>query len=106
MDTLFSQFLDETGKKTLWLTVALCVKQVAKKSQLSPLPNWTSSLSSPQAIGPIGRWLESDGQINPYDPVNPVIKKILKIGKILHHKLHAEHCPMWQAEQEVYGKET
>jgi len=28
------------------------------------------------------------------------------IGKILHHKLHAEHCPMWKAEQEVYGKET
>ncbi len=27
------------------------------------------------------------------------------IGKILHHKLHADHCPMWKAEQEVYGKE-
>jgi hypothetical protein len=27
------------------------------------------------------------------------------IGKILHHKMHAEHCPMWKAEQEVYGKE-
>ena len=26
------------------------------------------------------------------------------IGKILHHKLHADHCPMWKAEQEVYGK--
>jgi hypothetical protein len=22
----------------------------------------------------------------------------------LHHKLHADHCPMWKAEQEVYGK--
>ena len=21
------------------------------------------------------------------------------IGKILHHQLHAEHCPMWKAEQ-------
>jgi len=27
------------------------------------------------------------------------------IGKILYHKLHADHCPMWKAEQEVYGKE-
>jgi len=26
------------------------------------------------------------------------------IGRILHHKLHADHCPMWKAEQEVYGK--
>ena len=75
MDTLFSQFLDETGKKTLWLTVALCVKQVAKKSQLSPLPNWASSLSSPRAISPIGRWLESEGQKNPWFvyPMNRII---------------------------------
>ena len=27
------------------------------------------------------------------------------IGKVLHHKLHADHCPMWKAEQEVYGKD-
>ena len=25
------------------------------------------------------------------------------IGKMLHSKLHADHCPMWRAEQEVYG---
>jgi hypothetical protein len=24
----------------------------------------------------------------------------------LHHKLHADHCPMWKAEQEVYKKEV
>lgn len=24
------------------------------------------------------------------------------IGKILHHPLHADHCPMWKAEKEVY----
>lgn len=24
------------------------------------------------------------------------------IGKILHHKLHADHCPMWKAEKEVF----
>jgi len=28
-----------------------------------------------------------------------------KIGKILHSKIHSENCPMWKAEQEVYGKE-
>jgi hypothetical protein len=30
------------------------------------------------------------------------------IGKILHHKYHANHCPMWKAEKEFYGegKET
>jgi hypothetical protein len=25
---------------------------------------------------------------------------------MLHHKLHADNCPMWQAEQEVYKKEV
>ena len=24
------------------------------------------------------------------------------VGKILHHKLHADHCPMWKAEKQVY----
>ena len=24
------------------------------------------------------------------------------IGKILHHPFHAEHCPFWKAEREVY----
>lgn len=27
------------------------------------------------------------------------------IGKILHHKLHADNCPMWKAEKEVYAQE-
>jgi len=26
-----------------------------------------------------------------------------RIAKI-HHKYHAENCPMWKAEEEVYGK--
>ena len=26
------------------------------------------------------------------------------IGKILHHKYHADNCPMWKAEKEVYGQ--
>jgi len=26
------------------------------------------------------------------------------IGKILHHRLHAEHCPMWKAEKAKYGQ--
>ena len=25
------------------------------------------------------------------------------IGKMLHHKLHSDHCPMWKAEIERYG---
>ena len=24
------------------------------------------------------------------------------VGKLLHHKLHSENCPMWKAEQELY----
>jgi len=28
------------------------------------------------------------------------------IGKILHHKFHADHCPFWKAEIAVYGKEV
>ena len=24
------------------------------------------------------------------------------ICKMLHHKVHADHCPMWKAEKEVY----
>jgi len=26
------------------------------------------------------------------------------IGKILHHPYHADHCPFWKAEKEVYGQ--
>ena len=26
------------------------------------------------------------------------------IGRILHHKYHAENCPLWKAEKEVYGE--
>ena len=26
------------------------------------------------------------------------------IGKILHSKIHADHCPMWRAEKEIYGE--
>jgi hypothetical protein len=25
------------------------------------------------------------------------------IGKILHHRRHADNCPLWKAEIEVYG---
>ncbi|MCJ7596031.1 MAG: hypothetical protein MUO52_14800 [Desulfobacterales bacterium] len=25
------------------------------------------------------------------------------VGKILHHKMHADHCPFWKREKEVYG---
>jgi len=25
------------------------------------------------------------------------------LGRVLHHRLHADHCPMWKAEQVVYG---
>jgi hypothetical protein len=28
------------------------------------------------------------------------------VGKILHHKKHAENCPMWKAQLEVYGEEN
>ncbi len=24
------------------------------------------------------------------------------IGRILHHRWHADHCPFWKAEQELY----
>lgn len=27
-----------------------------------------------------------------------------RIGKILHHPLHADHCPFWNAEKAVYGE--
>ena len=27
------------------------------------------------------------------------------IGKVLHHTLHADYCPMWKAEIAVYGGE-
>ena len=27
------------------------------------------------------------------------------IGRILSHPLHADHCPMWKAEEEMYGPE-
>ena len=26
------------------------------------------------------------------------------VGKILHHKSHADNCPFWKAEKEVYGE--
>ena len=26
------------------------------------------------------------------------------IGKILHHKMHADHCPFWKAEIAAYGQ--
>jgi hypothetical protein len=26
-----------------------------------------------------------------------------RIGKILHHRHHADNCPLWNAEKEVYG---
>jgi hypothetical protein len=25
------------------------------------------------------------------------------LGRILSHPLHANHCPMWKAEKEMYG---
>lgn len=26
------------------------------------------------------------------------------IGKVLHHRYHADNCPLWKAEKEVYGE--
>lgn len=26
------------------------------------------------------------------------------IGKILHHRFHSEHCPLWTAYRDVYGQ--
>lgn len=26
-----------------------------------------------------------------------------RLGRMLHHPAHAEHCPFWKAEQELYG---
>jgi len=26
------------------------------------------------------------------------------LGRMLHHPLHAEHCPLWRAEREIYGR--
>lgn len=28
------------------------------------------------------------------------------VGKMLHHKSHADRCPFWKAEKEVYGSEV
>jgi hypothetical protein len=28
------------------------------------------------------------------------------LGKILHHKIHADHCPFWKAEKTVYRQEA
>lgn len=28
------------------------------------------------------------------------------IGKMLNHPLHADHCPMWKAEKELYGEDA
>ncbi|MBU2499144.1 MAG: hypothetical protein KKE57_09605 [Proteobacteria bacterium] len=25
------------------------------------------------------------------------------IGRMLHHRVHADHCPFWKREREVYG---
>jgi hypothetical protein len=25
------------------------------------------------------------------------------IGRVLHHPLHADHCPFWKAERTAYG---
>jgi len=25
------------------------------------------------------------------------------LGKVLHHRLHADYCPMWKAEKQMYG---
>jgi len=27
-----------------------------------------------------------------------------RVGRILHHPLHAEHCPLWILERERYGR--
>lgn len=32
-------------------------------------------------------------------------KPMSLIGKILHHKLHSDNCPMWKAEQDLYQKD-
>jgi hypothetical protein len=29
-----------------------------------------------------------------------------RIGKILHHRRHADNCPFWKAHREVYGDEN
>jgi len=26
------------------------------------------------------------------------------IGKLLHHRFHADHCPLWTAYRDVYGE--
>ncbi|MFH1726110.1 MAG: hypothetical protein ABII00_15995 [Elusimicrobiota bacterium] len=26
------------------------------------------------------------------------------IGRLLHHPLHAENCPFWKAEKDLYGQ--
>lgn len=28
------------------------------------------------------------------------------IGKMLHHKIHADHCPFWKSEKMIYSRET
>ena len=28
------------------------------------------------------------------------------IGKVLHHKYHADNCPFWKAEKAVYQEKT
>jgi hypothetical protein len=27
-----------------------------------------------------------------------------RIGRVLHHRYHADNCPFWKAEKEVYGE--
>jgi hypothetical protein len=27
------------------------------------------------------------------------------LGRVLHHRLHADYCPMWKAEKAMYGAE-
>jgi hypothetical protein len=29
-----------------------------------------------------------------------------KIGRMLHHRYHADNCPFWKAEKEVYGEDN
>lgn len=27
------------------------------------------------------------------------------LGRVLHHRLHADYCPMWRAEKAMYDQE-
>jgi hypothetical protein len=28
------------------------------------------------------------------------------LGKMMHHKIHADNCPLWKAEKELYGDQA